>query len=558
MSIEKIKNLGIADDLQNAFDEGGFKQHFDFEGNPFPQHNNKSDLLKAIAEQKFDKISFVYDITKSKYTTISQINMKKQVYSGQGFLVKLAKAYERTFGVKNDFLESLDADEEKNFLQQLKFCLPAVEEFTSHPNKKNGVFEVQGFETYNHFNHNEKLVKIKEIANNSDKIKDLKEFNWKEYPEIEFLFRYLVNEKENKAFDYNNETSKYDIEVSLFEKLIHYFAALLDRTEKLGVAFTFQSPVQGVGKGIMEEEIIKPIIGSDFFTEVKAKNIIGDFNDAIDGKLFAIFNECKISKKEDKIVFNNNMKNYITDSMLVFNKKYRDAEMKYNFCNFMIFTNEDVPYYIESNCRRNVVVKTPFARLDAAVRQVLKMDIETFIHNIKKSRDVFYWDLLRFEYDLKFIKLKAPMTEAKRAIIQKTNTIATVIAGHIKGNNTEDLQEFLEVNAELSPEKIHVIMSETEAGFLTADSTEILFDVFKGFQTEEMNATKKNVYFENIFGKQTKIYWNDCEGKRKEKRAYKLPHYSVEKVQEYYTLEMKVEKLDSNKTTSFDFEGFSF
>lgn len=557
MSLEKARNISISKDLDDAFNSFNEKEFYKADGSKFPQNNDREDLYYAIKHQLFDKVDFVYDLTNSKYTTVSNLNMKTSAYSGQSFLVKLAKAYKRTFGVNNQYLYNLDFDGEKHALKELKYVLPAVETFTSFPNKKNGALDIDGFETYNHFNHNQKLVELRKLAKEGEKLTSIKDMNWSEYPEIEFLFRFLLNEKENKAYDYNSETGKNDFEVSLFEKMMHYLSALISETDKIGVCFTFQSPVQGVGKGVVYEKILKDIIGNDFISEMDNKTIQSGFNEEIDGSLFTMFNECAVPQKL-RVEFNSKIKTWITDHDVLIHAKHKKPVLKPNFCNFMIFTNEDVPFLIEKNDRRFIVVKTPHLRLDSAVKQVLGMDMDEYLARIEKTRDMFFYDLLRFDHDIKFVRLKAPMTEAKKAIIQKTNTIAKVVAEQIKGNDLNDLNEFLTVQAELKPDQIYQITEETKHGFLTPASTDILFEVFKGSQTEEMNTTKKNVYFTNLFGEMSRVYYKTADGKRKEQRAYKLPHYTPELAQAYFTVDVDVKDIKKGESLGFQMTGFSF
>ena len=538
-----------------------FKEELDAMEIFYPERHDQEDLIKALQLKAFNNVDFCYDMQEGKFLVVSLNNMKKVYYSSvSGFLMKIQQAYKNTFGEENTFLRFMESTDQGKFVRLLKNELPAVDEFSEFPNIKNGVSDVDGFNVYNHFNHNKKLADLRNKAKHSSKIEKIKDLNWKNYPEIELLFRFLTNEGENEAFDYNSNTGKYDIPVSVFEKLVHYLSALLNRTEKLGVSWTFQSPVQGVGKGVIFDEIIKPIIGSDFVTGINHKTILSGFNGEIDGKLFGVFNECKISKKQDKEVFNSVMKDLITETDIMIHKKNQQQKMKKNFCNIWIFTNEDVPYYLEKNCRRNIVVKTPFCRIEPAVKAHLKQDMDQFIERIRETRDEFYFDLLRFAYDLSFVKLKAPMTEAKREIISKTNTIASVVSEFIKSNDIDELREYLEVNGELSSDKVELICGQTNAGFLTGDSVEILFEMFKGLQAEEMNTTKKNVYFENIFGKQQRINWNEEDGKKKEKRAYRLPHFTTEKVQNYFDNQNNIYEVKDIKPSelAFNIKGFSF
>lgn len=550
--IKSLDNFENKREIDEALD-------IDFGFNELSADNNKADLMKAIDERLFKNIDFVYNLTNNKFTSISRLTMKKESYIGPAFLAKLQAAYKNTFLTSNNFLLMLDTDNEKQFIQELKFFLPAVEEFTSFPNIKNGVQNIDAFETYNHFNHERKLVELRELASGCDKLKTLKEMNWKEFPEIELLLRFLTNEKENEAFDFNPDSGKYDIPVSLFEKMIHYLSALLNKTEKIGVSWTFQSPVQGVGKGVFFDYLISVILGRDFVGAMDSKTVLSGFNEEIDGKLFVMFNECKISKQADKETFNSKMKDWITEPNILIHRKHKSPEYKPNFCNFMIYTNEDVPYYIEKNCRRNIVVKTPHSRLDSAVKSILGITMDEFISRIEKQRAKFFFDLLRFDFNMSFVRLKAPITEAKRNIIQKTNTIASVVAELIKTNEIDDLKIFLEVNAEMDAEQIGIVSGEAEAGFLTSESTEILFDVFKGFAADDMNKTKKNVYFSNIFGQQAKIFWNDENGNKKEKRAFKLPHYTNEKVQAFYSYSLsEIDELKEGQGIGFNLQGFSF
>lgn len=524
-----------------------------------PTAHDSTDLFMALRNNSFKSISFAFDLENNKFCSISHIDMTRKTYIGTAFLAKLSAAYENSFGAKNTWLTGLSLAGEKTAIQTLKYSLPAVEAFTAFPNKPTGVTNIDGFEVFNHFNHNKKLVEMRNKSKTQTPIKKIEDMNWAKYREIEFLFRFLTNEQENPAMDFNSTTNKYDIKVSVFEKFVHYLSAMFNRTEKLGVAWTFYSPVQGVGKDVLLDFILKPIIGTDFVTGINQNTVLGSFNAEIDGKLLCVFNECQISNPKDKVTFNNVFKDWVTNREIMIHEKNKKNQYKMNFSNFFIFTNAEAMFHIEKNCRRNIIIKTPPCRLVSAVKTHLGMDIEDFIQKLEETRDDFYLDILSFEYDLKFIKLNAPMTPAKENVIRITNTLIDILAEYVISNEQENLKAFLEDKAELSPEDVFDICLQVNKGFLKKESADLLTAACKAEEWEEMKPAAKNKVVDGKFGggKRDRLRFKNEKGVDSEKKGYKFANFSQDAFENYMNGNFDVEVRDV-EAGSYNITGFSF
>lgn len=527
-----------------------------------PKHHNEFDLFKALRFNAFKNVTFAFDLEKNKFTAISHVDMTKKQYIGSAFLTKLNSAYKNSFGRSNNWLASLSLDDEKVAIQKLKFTIPCVEEYTNHPDKPNGVSNVDGFQVFNHFNHSKTMVEMRRLAKErikkQGKYKSIADMPWKKYREIEFLLRFLTNKQENPAYDFNPKTNQHDIEVCIFEKFVTWITAVFDTSEKLGVMWTFYTPVQGAGKDVLFDLLLKPMIGKDFYTEIKDQQAIGNFNKEIDGKLLGVFNEIKVTKPADKITFNNNTKAWITNPEVMIYEKQKTGMYKKNWINILGFTNYDVMFQVEQNCRRHCIVQTPPCRLESAVNNNLDMDIQDFVNKLVENREDFYIDLLCLDYDINTVKFKAAMTPAKQHVIRRTNTMESIVAEYIKMNEISSLEKFLETKLEFKPEEVHDICSQVAGGFLMKDTAMKIMLGCKSDEWDAMKPAKQNQQLENIFGEIKASRYKDNQGKDRQKSIYRFNHYDTAALKSYCEGDFDITITEVKEKNGYKMEGFSF
>lgn len=527
------------------------------------QNNENADLQYIVqALNNYSKMNFAFYTKENKFACISKIDQTLLLLSKEAFLMKVNDIYKETYNRTSILLSDLDGANESNVARLIRAKLDIIDKITNNPphiQESGKIVDMDGVKVYNHYNIDKNILKLKDEIEFEPRLKDISEIKINKYKEIAFLIKYLTNDNENIALDYNTETSKYDKPVLLSQKFIHWLAGLVQTNDKLATSWVFQSKVQGVGKDLFFNEVLKHLVGKDFATTIDKETAIGKYNDAIDNKLLCVFNECEIESKKDKVLFNAKFKEMITESVLLITAKYKGQEYRTNFANFMVFCNADIPFHIEPNCRRNIVCRTPNIKLDAAVKQTFGIDMDEFVENIRKTRNEFIKDLLRFDFDMSFIYNKASMTQAKKAIIMRTNTLGSLVANLMMTNNQEDLRQFLFETTELETFDVDKICEETNAGFLSTESVNVLYEPLKGLDPDETSKTKKNAYFERLFSSKQCQITLELESGKKWVRCYKFPHYSQVLAENIY----KTGSLEDGyvkalmTTNSIDFSGFT-
>ena len=519
----------------------------------FNWNDEVSKIIQALHSN--DNIEFCYYTEKSKYALVSKVKQKIKLVSSAAFIAKTAQVYFEEYGEYCPLIEQLSSKDEGDLARELRNSLYVVDEFTHYPHfvqaKDEKIKDIDGFKIYNQYNEDKNILDLKELAKELNPIEKVEEMDFRKYPEITFLIKYLTNDSVNQGFDYNNETGKYDKAVKLSHKLVHWMSALINTNKKLALSWVFQSKVHGVGKGVIKEELLQYLVGEDFFTPINVDTVIKTNNKAIDNKSLCILEECEIEKKAEKIKFNSNMKDWITEEQILMREMQVDQRKVRNYSNFMIFTNSDTPFQIETNCRRYAVCKTPNLAIKAAVQQNFGIGMDEFIQRIRRQRNDFLLDLIRLEFDLAFVYNNAPMTVAKKNIILRTNTLANIASNYILTNNQEELRSFLLEMAEIDMGDVDLICEEVNAGILSTENVDRLYQPLRGVDPEfEKNITSKNSWFAKLFGdKKTKVTISS-DGKPKEIRCFKFAHYNKKRLEAIYNKDM----FDLANITSFDDE----
>jgi hypothetical protein len=105
---------------------------------------------------------------------------------------------------------------------------------------------------------------------------------------------------------------------------------------------------QGFGKD-MFGEFLKNLLGSQYYfnTSCVERDVLGDFNSSMAGKVLVIGNEVRVPSSQVQ-----NLKDFITGSRITINEKKRPQYEVDNNIRFLFFTNLDMPIPIEASDRR--------------------------------------------------------------------------------------------------------------------------------------------------------------------------------------------------------------
>lgn len=115
---------------------------------------------------------------------------------------------------------------------------------------------------------------------------------------------------------------------------------------------------QGIGKSYLLQ-VMKCVLGINHVTEVTTENLSSDFNTWAENSSMIFVEEIMASGKRE---MTNRMKTYLTSPTLMINGKGINLRKITNRVNFMLFSNEFTPLFLEKDDRRFLVYRSPMRR----------------------------------------------------------------------------------------------------------------------------------------------------------------------------------------------------
>lgn len=104
----------------------------------------------------------------------------------------------------------------------------------------------------------------------------------------------------------------------------------------------------GVGKGFLCESLLSSLVGSRSVAQCSLKDVVGDFNDIVEGKTLLVVDEVYHSKSSTA----NAMKSIQASNTLALRRKHKPTITIDNYLNFIITSNSHIPVVIEKDDRR--------------------------------------------------------------------------------------------------------------------------------------------------------------------------------------------------------------
>lgn len=263
-----------------------------------------------------------------------------------------------------------------------------------------------------------------------------------------------------KAIEWNRYPHTRLLLDNVFPKYKDYFvnwlAYSLQNRDKPRTAIVSYG-VQGTGKGVIFEYIIKKAYGEAYTTLLDNNALESRFNGELEGNLFVLANEITLAKKTTA---NEKLKMLVTDENIRAEEKNLKARIVKNYNTVWITSNHTNPIQIQVSDRRFTVIKTSNTKLNEAVKKTFGIDMNDFLYELEKETDSFLRDLMALEVDVKLAT--TPLnTREKENIREVTNHPQELLKDKIIRGEidriVEDLEEFLEDNSKEATEKREAI-----------------------------------------------------------------------------------------------------
>lgn len=166
---------------------------------------------------------------------------------------------------------------------------------------------------------------------------------------------------------------------------------------------------KGIGKTIIAEKIILPIIGFTNFGKVNNEVIKSDFNAWQLDKQLVVFEELDIgANQKEKEMLTDKLKSFITDNILTAHRKGLDPYDTINKANALAFTNKDDAIIITPDERRFCMIRTDVKpKPDGYYQKLANFTDKNLAH-------IYYFFMERDLSD--FSPLRAPETDYTKEV----------------------------------------------------------------------------------------------------------------------------------------------
>tara|TARA_R110002020_G_scaffold35229_1_gene106420 strand:- start:608 stop:1423 length:816 start_codon:yes stop_codon:yes gene_type:complete len=146
---------------------------------------------------------------------------------------------------------------------------------------------------------------------------------------LEFLERWFPNDMERKYFEW-------------------WLAHAVRKPEERIIATPVLKSAHGVGKGFLVETLLSNLIGKQSVAVCGLKDVVGDFNDIVQGKTLLLIDEVYKSKKSTTDA----LKSFQGNSTIPLKRKHKPTITIDNYINFIVTSNSHVPLILEKGDRR--------------------------------------------------------------------------------------------------------------------------------------------------------------------------------------------------------------
>lgn len=148
-------------------------------------------------------------------------------------------------------------------------------------------------------------------------------------PFLEFLRRWFPNDIERQYFGW-------------------WLAHAIRKPEVRIIATPVLRSEHGVGKGFLVETLLSNLVGKYSVAVCGLKDIVGDFNDVVEGKTLLLIDEVYKSRKSTTDA----LKSFQGNATIPLHRKHKPTITIENYLNFIITSNDHLPLVLEKGDRR--------------------------------------------------------------------------------------------------------------------------------------------------------------------------------------------------------------
>lgn len=190
-------------------------------------------------------------------------------------------------------------------------------------------------------------------------------------------------------------------DIKMLSHFINWLACAAQFKNKNRTTFLFQG-VQGTGKGIMYEEIIRPLMGVEYCSSLTIQQLEEQFNGYLNEKLMILIDEFRHGDAQASKFLENKIKLYVSESDMSVRAMRTDVETHRTFFNMIFFSNNyDAIRVPEGDRRINVSPRQelPLRLIFGGEPEKQIEEIGNLVAEIRKESPVFIGALMQMQAD---------------------------------------------------------------------------------------------------------------------------------------------------------------
>lgn len=225
---------------------------------------------------------------------------------------------------------------------------------------------------------------------------------------------------------------------TMYNQFIKWLAYFIQRREKMITTFLFQG-TEGTGKGITFNHILAPIIGPRYCSDADQDRFANQFNGFLTDYLLVLVNEVHMDDTERNRASMEKIKQAITESSGMVERKGIEASKEDRICTFLFATNR---YH-------GIILSKGDRRFNVCPRQEMKITNTDWYPGHEEWIKIVTAELPEFVRYLKTIKVSSAdvsttiNNEAKRKLQEMSTTISEDFFVALKNGDIDYLRENL-------------------------------------------------------------------------------------------------------------------
>lgn len=187
----------------------------------------------------------------------------------------------------------------------------------------------------------------------------------------------------------------------MMKHFVNWLACAAKYRTKNRTTFLFQG-VQGTGKGIMYEEIIKPLMGAKYCAALTIQQLEEQFNGYIDEKLMILVDEFRHGDAQASKFLENKIKMYVSETDMAIRAMRTDVQIMRTYFNMIFFSNNyDAIRIPEGDRRLNVSPRQemPLRMIFPGSPEQQIEEIGKMVEAIREESPIFVGAMLQMKAD---------------------------------------------------------------------------------------------------------------------------------------------------------------